>query len=365
MSMTNKTSAMLRVALGASLLFSVAWRASPAQAQTCLKYTNGVAFCSSTGGQLADPAWCNPLDPDNLLLPLSPQNETILYSRLYADTPEEAMDEWGKYGFPEKYANQAEEGELMWQFTENPNDEEAINVWFDFNNNDLPDDQGTILYFEPSLTREPCCEIVVKGPHELMPDVWYDQPGGKYTPVVQRAPADGLPFTSWPLFEMMGGTAVRSQVWQIRRPNQLKNERFRFASDLFRPEAKELRKFETELLGEAFEGALDNEPFDGERGDDAPEVDHIIPRVDKYGCPCGSNSSRNAHIISAKLNRELSNNCSDPRRIAIIKHYAVAPGPPVLEAQPMQLTDWASRIGLSLRRLTDRVHELLWGVFNG
>lgn len=259
--MMNALFVGLRSPSGMALLFL--WPANLAQAQ-CLKYSNAIAFCSSTSGQLADPAWCDPSSPDTPL-PLSPQNETILYSRLLADTPEEAMDEWGKYGFPNEYANQDDPtvGKLEWIFTENPNDGEAINVWFDTDGNGDPGDggPGTVLFFE-SITREGCCEIVVKGPHKLMPDVWYEQPGGKYTPVVQRAPAEGLQFTTWPLYETMGGPAIRSQIWEIRRPNQLKNERFRFASDLFRPGAEKLRKFETELLGDAFEGALDNTPFD-------------------------------------------------------------------------------------------------------
>ncbi|MBL8740294.1 MAG: hypothetical protein JNK04_04340, partial [Myxococcales bacterium] len=206
-----------------------------------MKYNNGLAFCTSTpgDGQLADQAWC---DGDSLL-PITPGNETILYSRLLADTPEEAMEEWGQYGYPAEYADQATNGTLMWQFTENPNDGDDINVWFDYDSDGVPNDApGTVLSFVVQI-RETCCEIVVKGPHELMPDVWYSQPAN-YTPVVANAPADGLPFQSKPLYEMPGGPAFRSQVYEIRLPNRFKGEKHRFLSDLYRPEAKKLRKFE-------------------------------------------------------------------------------------------------------------------------
>ncbi len=51
-------------------------------------------------------------------------------------------------------------------------------------------------------------------------------------------------------------------------------------------------------------------------------VDHIVPRKDKFGCNCGSNSLNNALLISAGMNVETSNNCEDVRRIKILNQYA-------------------------------------------
>ena len=39
----------------------------------------------------------------------------------------------------------------------------------------------------------------------------------------------------------------------------------------------------------------------------SPEVHHVLPRTDRRGCPCGSNSMANASVISRSLNNYLSN----------------------------------------------------------
>ena len=50
-------------------------------------------------------------------------------------------------------------------------------------------------------------------------------------------------------------------------------------------------------------------------------IDHIIPRVDKRGCECGTNSPANALVISRVLNMGMSNNVKDEDRIAILRRY--------------------------------------------
>lgn len=57
--------------------------------------------------------------------------------------------------------------------------------------------------------------------------------------------------------------------------------------------------------------------------DQAAEVDHIIPRKDSNGCMCGTNSNRNAAIISRGLNRAMSNDCENPARQAILNYYTL------------------------------------------
>lgn len=166
------------------------------------------------------------------------------------------------------------------------------------------------------MTRESCCEeeANIKGYHQLEPDVWYEQEGDEGSEVVAKAPKAGGRFT-WgePLFDNGIPMEFPSQVDLIRAPNRRKHTKDKYASDFLRPGAEGLLKLEY------FFGDLDNAAH--RRWPYGPQIDHIIPRVDKYGCDCGSNSSNNAQVISAKLNNELSNNCSDPRRIEIIEHY--------------------------------------------
>jgi hypothetical protein len=54
-------------------------------------------------------------------------------------------------------------------------------------------------------------------------------------------------------------------------------------------------------------------------------VDHIIPRIDTHGCPCGKNSKANALIISDKTNMQMSNRCSHPMRQALLQAFTLAP----------------------------------------
>lgn len=52
---------------------------------------------------------------------------------------------------------------------------------------------------------------------------------------------------------------------------------------------------------------------------DTAQVDHVIPRVDSNGCPCGSNTSANAAVISAELNASMGRNCLDPNRVKFLE----------------------------------------------
>jgi hypothetical protein len=73
-------------------------------------------------------------------------------------------------------------------------------------------------------------------------------------------------------------------------------------------------------------GWVDPIPYNGQVA--KANVDHIIPRIDTHGCPCGTNSSANALVISAPLNHSMRNSCMDPRRIAILNAWTQAPNPP-------------------------------------
>lgn len=50
-------------------------------------------------------------------------------------------------------------------------------------------------------------------------------------------------------------------------------------------------------------------------------IDHIIPRKDVSGCGCGTNSPKNAIVISRLLNNEMSNDVEHPLRIQILGQF--------------------------------------------
>jgi MYXO-CTERM domain-containing protein len=56
--------------------------------------------------------------------------------------------------------------------------------------------------------------------------------------------------------------------------------------------------------------------------------DHLVPRVDRYGCGCGTNSPRNAAAVSAQLNNGMSNDSQNSVRVALLCYYAKWPGCP-------------------------------------
>ena len=56
----------------------------------------------------------------------------------------------------------------------------------------------------------------------------------------------------------------------------------------------------------------------------SPEVDHLVPRVDRYGCGCGTNAPSNALLISRALNNSLSNNPANVDRVAVLAYFAEA-----------------------------------------
>ncbi len=59
----------------------------------------------------------------------------------------------------------------------------------------------------------------------------------------------------------------------------------------------------------------------------AANVDHIIPRKDKFGCDCGPSSYANALVISWTLNNKMTNNSQDSDRQAILDRWTLPPPP--------------------------------------
>lgn len=78
------------------------------------------------------------------------------------------------------------------------------------------------------------------------------------------------------------------------------------------------------------------------------QIDHIIPRKDIRGCPCGTNHPRNAAVITAGLNREMSNKMNHPKRIAMLQAFVPGYVPPVaLEIDNLDLESDAREVNVS------------------
>jgi len=68
-------------------------------------------------------------------------------------------------------------------------------------------------------------------------------------------------------------------------------------------------------------------------------IDHIIPRIDIQGCPCGTNDIANTFVLSGNANSQSSNLVEHPYRQAILHQYtdyvpAVPPTPDVCAGYP-------------------------------
>lgn len=51
------------------------------------------------------------------------------------------------------------------------------------------------------------------------------------------------------------------------------------------------------------------------------QIDHIIPRHDIQGCPCGTNGVENTLVVSGTINNQMSNLIEHPSRRAILKEW--------------------------------------------
>jgi hypothetical protein len=101
------------------------------------------------------------------------------------------------------------------------------------------------------------------------------------------------------------------------------------------PDGTELRIFNSDAY--KISTAMDEQFLLGDPGfDDSAEVDHLIPRKDKFGCGCGTNAPSNALLISRKLNNAMSNNSKDKNRKAILAYFAPTsmPSPAPVETVP-------------------------------
>ncbi len=261
--------------------------------------------------------WVAPLT-DCETVPESCPNSALTYvqqdlrtERIYYDTPEGACEGWHTWGYP----NDTHEVHETMVGTD------GVRCWSDSDDPEGLDDEEddtdtvTVIYLD-TFELDSCCaeEENIVGPHStITPDVWYYPHPGPSQP---QLPDAGRPFTTLDRVILGQGTKP-AQIRRVREENLVSAPDL-FYSDLVRPGVPtSISEVETEICEDGIlSKAANADP------DCAPEVDHIIPRVDSHGCPCGSNSFNNVQLISHAVNNELSNNCNDPLRRDMIDYYS-------------------------------------------
>lgn len=168
---------------------------------------------------------------------------------------------------------------------------------------------STIISLE-TRQREPQCNLVPKGPYARVP-----------LPTGSPAPGPGLDFSA---DKVLGQNSHKDRI----RLTNLDDNDGVLRSDVrweslfplawnHKDGYPEDDNFTPPVIPSRYDHV---DPWAG----DYVNVDHIIPRVDIYGCPCGTNDSANALVISRGLNNKMSNDMYDPDRIAILQKWTTA-----------------------------------------
>ena len=264
----------------------------------CTRWQNQLSHCEVSSAFCASP-------------PPTPTDGQLQYYNnwRYGDNPAQVCDRWAKKTAdnPNGYIGRSTPTVV------DPQELEQTRCYLDENNNgSWQDNEKSNLAYKISIPREWCCELTAWGPHkDVTPNVWYSF-GQLPNPLIQaNPPAPGLEFTSYTHTLLPRSQRVRVLERVDLDPNPGLSGAY--LSDLYRPgpnnsppELADLEYCDGDLVDGGLCGA---------------QVDHIIPRKDISGCDCGSNSYANALVISARLNREMSNRCSNPKRLAILQKY--------------------------------------------
>ena len=262
----------------------------------CTRWQNNLSHCEVSSAFCASPA------------PTPTDGQLQYYNNWrYGDDPAQVCERWAKKTSdnPNGYIGRST------PTGSDPSETYQTRCYLDENNNGSWQDneKSTLAEKRTDIVRESCCELTPWGPHrDVTPNVWYSFGQLPNSLIQSNAPADGLEFTSYTHTLLPASQRVRLlERVDIDPAPGLSGA---YLSDMFRPRPFDLSKYE--YCG----GALDD---DG--GLCHAHVDHIIPRKDISGCDCGPNSYANALVISARLNREMSNRCSNPKRLAILEKY--------------------------------------------
>lgn len=246
----------------------------PALASTCARYQNQLSPCDFAAN------CSNPT-----------RQETMTYRQwLNSDTPLDACKKyyrkiWPNYSGPIAYAQVSR---VQWACYVDVNEDGMLSRY------ESTVAHSTVTY-NTQVERDWCCDADVWGPY------WDN--------AVTQPPAGEGYFSSTQKQAFKSANELNGKLWSDAAA-------FGTSGGLNVDHWEDLY-YHSDIYAQNDDGG----PYLMILADQAAEVDHIIPRKDSNGCSCGTNQNRNAAIISRRLNRELSNDCENPSRIAIIQYY--------------------------------------------
>jgi MYXO-CTERM domain-containing protein len=121
---------------------------------------------------------------------------------------------------------------------------------------------------------------------------------------------------------------VRGKEFTDTQKSDIRIENRAAHENMLESDAYEVPMYIPDLMVWTFHTDIDRYLSSTAGSPDSVQIDHIVPRVDRYGCGCGTNSPRNAAAVSAQLNNWMSNDSGNQARIAILCAYAKWPGCP-------------------------------------
>ncbi len=174
---------------------------------------------------------------------------------------------------------------------------------------------GNILQPQPH-----CSTVNVNGPYRQCPDS-FTLCGTKYTEAI-----NGFDFTS-------------TQKKTIKKANWAKNGKLK--SDLagYRYTYNGVSYVEPEFLDES-----------PNKNANSPEIHHVLPKKDRQGCNCGSNSMKNAAVISHRLNQYFLNNKRETAEVQMINSKEPYPCPAFIPAPSPSSSNTRSEIRAKIKK---------------
>lgn len=266
--------------------------------------------------------WQTSLSPIEIFYPNAPgdmstwsfSKQRTYYSRLWKNSAKEACAAWAQYHSPTSNWSPTQRATIA-VIQPDPNDDTLFKCAFDCNGHNgsgdgqvgsddfsqCPQDIVTLT----TQDTEDMCNLVPHGPYRSSddPTVHYHR-GGSFS-------------------QKKRDTIIGRNIGEFVRPINSDVEGMTYKGSAMDPYSLLTRVAQTDP---PFED--DPDPSNPNAASVTPQtsggyastaqVDHLIPRVDKYGCGCGTSAYSNALVISAKLNGSMSNNGSDARRMDIL-----------------------------------------------
>jgi hypothetical protein len=247
----------------------------------CMKWSSGVSICET------NPSTCVSGAPDPTF-----GQWRYYYSKLLSDDAQTACEHHYAYTTFKSCAVQA----IPWR--RDPTNWAGCYLDQNCDGDLLDGTEATIAHSwveRDEIAREAMCELTPNGPYANLGTMGVD--GGSFTTSMRNN------IKNQNIAQL---TALRSDIGPARPPTLVADE-----TDVLSAIVAIVWNWDNYLII----------PYIW--APNAPNVDHIIPRKDIYGCDCGPNSYANAQVISWRLNNRMSNNSQDPDRAAILERYTL------------------------------------------